>query len=50
MINNTYNNVLKSNYIFFVVFTLPVFELGHVQIRVPKIGIPMLQKACINPW
>ena len=33
-----------------VVSVLPKIEFGHTQISVPKIGIPMLKAAYINPW
>ena len=32
-----------------VVSVLLKTEFGHTQISVPKIGIPMLKAACVNP-
>ena len=32
-----------------VVSVLLKIEFGHTQISVPKIGIPMLKTACVNP-
>ena len=33
----------------FMILVLLKIEFQHVQISVPKIGIPMLKTACINP-
>ena len=33
-----------------VVSVLLKMKIGHAQISVPKIGIPMLKLRCINPW
>ena len=32
-----------------VALVLVKIKFGHAQINVPKIGIPMLKTACINP-
>ena len=33
-----------------LVSVLIKIKFGHVQIGVPKISLPMLKTACINPW
>ena len=33
-----------------VVSVLLKIKFGHAQISVPKIGIPMSETTCINPW
>ena len=33
-----------------IVSVLLKIKFRHTQIIVPKIGIPMLKTACINPW
>ena len=33
-----------------IVSVLLKIKFRHTQIIVPKIGVPMLKTACINPW
>ena len=41
---------LKHELHCFVIFTLPMIKFGHTQMRMPKIGVPVLKTTCINPW
>ena len=40
----------KTGIVLTVVPVLLKIRLGHAQISVHKIGIPMSKTACINPW
>ena len=42
--------IKKLGLLLMVVSVLLKMKIGHAQISVPKIGIPMLKLRCINPW
>ena len=42
--------IKKLDYVYWLLLFLVRIKFGHAQITVTKIGIPMSETVCINPW
>ena len=42
--------IKKLDYVYWLLLFLVRIKFGHAQISVTKIGIPMSETVCINPW
>ena len=42
--------IKKLDYVYWLLLFLIRIKFGHAQISVTKIGIPMSETVCINPW